>query len=403
MPSPPDGDGDAPATEPVDASATQAPGMVGDATEQARRVATPTALELGSSFVPPPDAAPLAGLPDPVCAGGTDVDDLIRFFDGHAPVLGADYQRAYPLPDGRVLWLFQDAFVATSHGRALVHNIGLLQSGGCFQLLRDGTTEHPRPYLLADLTVPFERWFWALGGDIGADGLLHVFVAEMRERGSGYLDRTEPVATWLVDIDPRDLRVVGARPAPDDSSALYGWAVVSDDEFSYLFAQCHRQFGWDPLWFAPEVLAHDLGCSADVYVARVARGRLATSPRYWNGLDWVADPSAAAPVIPRDGRSINPTQIARWDGRFVAVTKVDDWWGDSIVLDVADEAGGPWTTYATISVTPECDSCNTYFASIVPFGAGDGTFVVGVSCNVWNGEYTAHYNPTFLDVPAPSR
>jgi len=411
MPSPQTGDGAVtvhPAPVPAErASAperwTRAPEMVADVAAPARRVETPSLRDPGSSFVPAPTGPPLAGLPEPVCVGGTEVDDLIGFFDGHTPVLGADYQRAYPLPDGRVLWMFQDAFVATSHGPALVHNIGLLQSGGCFQLLRSGSAEHPRPYLLPDATVAFERWFWALGGDLGSDGLLHVFVAEMREHGSHYLDRTEPVATWLVDIDPRDLQVIGARPAPDDSNALYGWSVVSDEDHSYLFAQCHRQFGWDPLWFAPQVLAHDLDCSADVFVARVARGRFAASPRYWDGRDWVEDATAAVPVIPRDGRSINPSQIARWEGRFVAVTKVDDWWGDSIVLDVADRANGPWTTYAEISVTPACDGCNTYFASIVPFGAGDRTFVIGLSCNAWSGEYTAHYNPTFLRVPAPTR
>ena len=109
----------------------------------------------------------------------------------------------------------------------------------------------------------------------------------------------------------------------------------------------------------------------------------------------------AVPVIPTDGRRVNPTQVALWNGRFVAVTKVNDWWGDVIHLDVADAAQGPWTTYATIPIEPECDRCNTYFASFVPFGADAASFVIGLSCNVWTGDDLAHYTPTFERVPAP--
>lgn len=381
------------------------PGVVSAADVGVPAIRTAATGDLGllSSFVPGPTGEPHPDLPAPVCVDGTDVDDLIELFDRRDLLLGADYQRAYPLPDGRVLWLFQDGVVATAHGSELLHNVGLLQSGRCFQLLRGGTADQPRSYLLAELTDRYDRWFWPLGGDIGIDGRLHVFVAELREHGYDYLVHTEPVATWAVTIDPSSLVVVDARPAPDPSSALYGWSVVSDEEYTYLYAQCHRQFGWDPLWFAPDVLAHDYDCSADVTVARVPRGAFSETPQYWDGVTWGDDGAAAVPVIPTEGRPVNPTQVARWNGRFVAVTKVGDWWGDTVVLDVAPEASGPWTTYDTVEVAPECDRCNTYFASIVPYGADESSFVIGLSSNAWSGELTEHYTPTFLRVPAPSR
>lgn len=381
------------------------PAAVASVTAPASRVTVvtvPTTSDTGTTFVDDPAGEPLPSLPAAVCSSGTAAIDLEQFFDGRAPLLGADYQRAYPLPDGRVLWLFQDAFLATGDGPQLVHNVGLLQSGTCFQLLRNGTTRHPLSYLLPELTERFVRWFWPLGGEIGADGLLHVFVAEMREHSSGYLVSTEPAATWLVSIDPTTLDVLAARPARDASSSLYGWSVVSDAEFTYLFAHCYRQFGWDPLWFAPDVLAHDFDCAADVSVARVPKGVLTATPAYWNGTAWVDDASAAVAVIPVDGRPVNPTQVVAWDGRFVAVTKVGDWWGHEIVLDVADVVTGPWETYATVHVDPECTGCATYFASIVPYGADATSFVVGLSCNLWSGELSVHYTPTFLRVPAPS-
>jgi hypothetical protein len=356
-----------------------------------------------TSLVGAPTGEPLPHLPEAVCATDMSVDGLTAFFDARQPLIGADYQRAYPLPSGRVLWLFQDAFLPTSHGYELVHNAGLLQSGACFQLLRSGSAEWPQPYLFGEETVPFARWFWPLGGDVGSDGNLHVFVVEMVEHGGGFLRDTEPVATWLVTIDTDDLTVLDRQPAPNSSAALFGWSVVSAGEYTYLYAHCYRQFGYDPLWFAPEVLAHDHGCTADVRVARIPRGEFTATPEYWDGVGWVADPSVAVPVIPTEGRDVNPTQVALIDGRFVAITKIDDWWGRCIVVDVAPEAQGPWTTVGEIPVENECSNCNTYFASIVPYGADDDSFVVALSCNTFSVVHDHdHYTPTFLRVPIPS-
>ncbi|MFW2332640.1 hypothetical protein [Ilumatobacter sp.] len=373
-----------------------------DPVPEPERGPDPAIAAVDHGLVPEPSGVPLDHLPAPVCAGSlTTVDDLTAFFDGGAPLIGADYQRVHPLPDGRVLWLFQDAFLPTSHGPALVHNVGLLQSGNCFQLLRNGSYDAPTSYLFPDLTDRFGRWFWPLGGGVGRNGNLSVFVAEMIEQSGGYLDHTEPVATWLVTIDVDDLSVIEQRRAPNDSPDLYGWSVVSAGEHTYLYSHCYRQFGFDPLWFAPTTFAHDLDCTADVGVARIPRSTFEATPVYWNGSSWVDDPNAAVAVIPQGGRDINPTQVTVVDGQFVAVTKVGDWWGREVVLDAAPAAEGPWRTYATIPIEPECDGCNTYFASIVPFGADGTAFVVALSCNTWDGDDLDHYTPTFLRAPLP--
>lgn len=91
-----------------------------------------------------------------------------------------------------------------------------------------------------------------------------------------------------------------------------------------------------------------------------------------------------------------------FDGSFVAVTKVGDWWGDTIVLDTAQSAEGPWATYDSIRLEPQCDGCNNYFASIVHYGADESSFMIGLSHNTWSGDDLDHYSPTFLRVPAPA-
>jgi hypothetical protein len=403
-------------TEPVDTEGAATDGRVEtDPSTVVSEITVPEAASRAgtgdTSFVEAPCGTAAEALPEPVCPPtsltptSTDAVDLLdQFFDLGRPMVGADYQRAYPLPDGRVLWLFQDAFLPTPTGTTLVHNAGLLQSGDGFQLLRSGSAESPRSFLFADVTVPWRHWYWPLGGDLGLDGELHVFVAEMVEHGSSYLTSVEPMATWLVTIDSDDLTVVDQRLAPDPSASLYGWSVVSAGDHTYLYAHCYRQFGWDPIWFAPETLGHDLDCCGDVTLARVPRGDFDATPEYWDGDGWSDDPEHAVAVIPVDGRDVNPTQVAVVDGRFVAVTKVGDWWGREIVLDAAPAPEGPWTTYDRVRIEPECDRCNTYFASVVPFGADGSSFVVGLSCNVWGPvelDHYAHYRPMFVRVPLP--
>jgi hypothetical protein len=332
---------------------------------------------------------------------GTEACGTLTSTFADAPLLGGDYQRAYPLPNGDVLWLFQDVFVSTTDGPRLVHNAGVLQRDDGTELLITETSGWPSSYLFADRTIRYRHWYWPLDGEIGVDGALHVFMAEMVEHGSAYLTFVEPVATWTVTIDVEDLHIVDRGPAPDASAALYGWSVVSAGEHTYLYAHCYRQFGWDELWFAPGVFAHDLDCTADVTLARLPRGMFDAEPEYWDGDGWTDDPALADPVIPTEGRAINPTQVELLDGVFVAVTKVGDWWGNEIVLDAAPAPEGPWTTYGTVAVSVPCDDCDTYFASIVPFGADEDTFVVALSCNVWEGVDLEHYRPLFLAVPRP--
>lgn len=371
------------------------PDQVAGASAEQPAVRVPTDEVLAGSSV-----APLAGLGEPRCLTGEAGEMLTGMTSGAGLFHGADYQRAFNLPDGRTLWMFQDALVATPSGLDLVHNAGLLQSGNCFQILVAGTDEAPQPYLFADATSPMEHWFWPLAGGMGIDGRFRLFVAEMREHGDRYLSHTEPVGTWIVTIDPETMAVVDQRPAPNASNALFGWSVASDDTHSYLYSHCYRQFGFEPLPFTdPPALVHDWGCSADVGVARVPAGRFDLAPEYWDGNTWQPNAAAAVPVIPTEGRAVNPTQVARQGEEWVAVTKVDDWWGNTIVVDRAPAPEGPWTTVRTVEVGSRCGGCTTYFASIVPGTSTGSDVVVGLSNNTWDGTDAALYGVSFLTVP----
>jgi hypothetical protein len=358
-----------------------------------RLVPTATATSIAITSGALPDSGQPAGAA--TCVG--DADDLTGAFAATPDGLeGADYQRAIDLPDGRRLWTFQDAYVAVpGRSDALVHNVAVVQDGTCFDLLHGGTSDHPESWLATGATTAFEHWFWPLGATLPGDGTVRIFVAELEERGGRYLANATPIATWIATVDAATLTPVSFDPAPDPSADLYGWSVASDERFTYLYGHCYRQFGFG-------FLGHD-GCTVAVTVARTSHD-LRAPPRYWDGAGWVADPAAAvnvAPSVAPDGtpRAINPTQVARVDDRWIAVTKEGDWWGSRIYLDVAAAPSGPWTTVAVLDGAARDTDENTYFASIIAAGDGSGKVLIGLSHNRWDGGRSSVYRPTFQSIP----
>lgn len=335
----------------------------------------------------------------PVCLPGTSAGDLDRLFE-FAPggVVGADYQRATALPDGRVLWTFQDADVRLpGGGKRLLHNIGMVQDGACFRVLTGGTAADPRPWLFADDTIAFRRWYWPLGAEVGADGRIHVFAAEMQELSPGYLSRTEPMSTVVAIVDPVTLEVQATARPGDASASLYGFSIESDATWTYLFAHCHRQFGFDPYIF---VFAHDQTCAPRVTVARVPRGELLATPTYWTANGWRPDPAAAVPILDTN-RLVSASQFTYVNQQWMAITKVGDWWGDRVVVEHSLRAVGPYQTVAEWVPPTKCGrDCNHYFASWIPTSM-PGQLLHGLSHNRWDGIATEVYRPTFGTLAAP--
>jgi hypothetical protein len=353
------------------------------------------------------DPTPAVPAPAPfsqgaVCLASTTTDLLDTLFDA-APgnVIGADYQRATPLPDGRVFWMFQDAIVRSPDGVLhLVHNMAMVQDGNCFDVRYGGTANSPKSFMFANGTVDRGHWFWPLAATVGTDGLLYLFAAEMVEHGTRYLEHTEPIATRVAVFDPKTDAVLGAVAPADSSAALYGWSITSDEDWTYLYAQCHRQFGWQPF------IGYDRGCSALITVARVPRGQPLSPLQYWNGTAWGPDPATAAPIITTTGRRINADQFVAAGNRFWSVNKEGDWWGDAVYLSWSRSPTGPFQVYQQLGTQPKCAVCNTYFASWIPptaVAGRPGELTYAISNNQWDGAAPfSHYRPSFRSVAVPA-
>jgi len=342
------------------------------------------------------------------CEGGLTsaaLNDLIRGTRrGAGGLAGMDYAHAQRLPDGRVLWLFQDAFLGdVSHldQAAFVHNAGLIQFGSCVKVLHSGTRSRPRSWLGASGETLLTRWFWPLDAAIGSDGHLRQFMVEMyNPNRTGAAVGAAPVRVWIATIRLSDLRVLSFATAPDDGERpLYGFSITSDDSWTYLYGHCYRQYT-NPGFIG----SHDLECGPDVYVARVPKGELTATPHYWNGSDWLAGRANAAPVM-RRGSAANPMQVRYVDGTYLAVTKIDDWFGLRVYIDTAPSPTGPWTEVGSIQPDLVCGACTTYFAHLLPWRDADGSLLVAISNNAWSFSLAranpAYYRPRIMSIRPP--
>ncbi len=318
------------------------------------------------------------------CAPSTSVAGLNAFFGAaHGPWAGGDYQRAIRLRDGRVLWLMQDAWINGS----IMHNAAWIQSGRCFTLLTS-----PGSWIYGWATTSRKHWWWLAGGEQLPDGRIGIFAMEMREMGSHFLAHPVPQAMWLVLVSPTSLRPLSGGYAPNRSTALYGFSVTSDRYWTYLYSQCHQQWGY-PTWFGFGA------CGEYVRLARVPLGRLLDKPTYWNGKTWTSDPTKASAIVTRRQTAdyVNPAQVI-WDGSsFRMVIKTGDWWGRKVMFFRGPTAHGPWTQTAIIPAPLKCSAktCDSYFASWVPWRDASGRMMWGLSHNRWDGHWTSYYRPAF--------
>jgi hypothetical protein len=370
-------------------------------------VTAPPADVASAPPVPGPWAAVTRSTPagyvatDVGCAAGTSAGALDAFFrERVGPMIGGDYQHVYALGGGRALWLFQDAFIDPAgtatrldHAR-FVHNVAMIQDGSCFTMFHRGTDLAPRSFEQGSGEQALATWFWPMGGE-SFGGQVVVFWAEMRRDGftPGPIDGLgwHPVRTWIGAYDAQTLQRRSFVPAPDAGvTPIFGYAVASQGEHTYLFGNTFEQN------LAREGGYHNGPHSATaMWLARVPLGQFGTAPEYRTADGWSYDRALAVPITSRFWAE-NPMQPRFLGGQWVAVTKVDGYWGEELAVDVAIEPWGPWTTVERRGVSPRGGDpkMNTYHAHLMPWLDG-GALVVSISQNARNMTRDAY--------PAPAR
>jgi hypothetical protein len=333
------------------------------------------------------------------CASGTSASSLDAFFrDRVGPAIGLDYQHVYPLGGKRFLWIFQDTFLdysgmATSLGQGVfAHNTAMIQDGSCFTLYHRGSIAKPTSFEPGNGGNPVAKWFWPMGGETFG-GQLYMFWAQMQrdgydpsgDNGLGW----HPVQTWVAIYDAKSLQRLAFQPAANSGvTPIYGYAVDSDDTYTYLFGNTFEQN-----LLREGGYANGPHSGTVMFLARVARGDLGAAPEYWSNDTWTPDATLATPISQRYWAE-NPMQPRYLNGEWVAATKVDGYWGDELSIDVANDPWGPWTTVERRYLSPRGGErlMNTYHAYLMPWLSG-GSLVVSASNNARNMYRDAWPNP----------
>jgi hypothetical protein len=278
-----------------------------------------------------------------------------------------------------------------------------VQDGACFTLYTRGTPEVPTSFEAGTGERSLRHWFWPMGGET-IDGQVYQYwvrmVKDAYEPGPGDGLGWHPDSVWLSIYDATTLARRWFGPAADPGIApIYGYAVASDGDFTYLFGNTFeqnlvREGGY----------ADGPHSATQTYLARVPRGEFSTLPEYRTADGWSADAAAAVPVSSRYWVE-NPMQPRHLGGQWVSVTKVDGYWGDELSVDVASDPWGPWTNVARRGVLPRDGDplMNTYHAHLMPW-LSNGELVVSVSQNARNMVRDAYphpvrYRPRFFSEP----
>ena len=248
---------------------------------------------------------------------------------------GGDQAPSVPLPDGRVLWLYADTIQGSENpdgsrgpDTRMVHNSVVIQDGDC--LIPMVGPDH------TDLIPPADDgdWYWPAAGIVLGDRLLMFSDRVQRSTtpgGAGY----EVVGMEIAMFALPSLEFLGIELTPSSGThphaIQWGRAAVEDGEHVYLYGAQHRSTG---------------AAGMAVFVARAPVGSV-TEPNtwhYWDGTTWSTSQFEAIPVIDPSPRGWSYQFSVHLIGeRYVAVTKVNEYYGDTVSAFVADSPVGPWT------------------------------------------------------------
>jgi hypothetical protein len=196
---------------------------------------------------------------------------------------GGDGTESVSLPDGRVLWLFDDSFLGkvingqrNRRRTPYIHNAFVVQSNGVLTttLYTPGRKrQKPSAYVNPDPKNTFSLGFFP-GASVVNGNSLQVL---MEEVGFTKIPNHVGNFTWLGDsigvFSLPNLALVEVAPLPS-SSIEWTSGTLSDAGFTYIYGTG----------------------TGNVYAARVAGTDLTAAWTYYNGQTWTTDASRVVPI-----------------------------------------------------------------------------------------------------------
>lgn len=320
----------------------------------------------------------------------------------------ADFGQSVKLPNGKIMWVFGDTFIATAgatKSNLLVNNTALITEKGCITaitgpMVNGKETAWIKPTGTNDLPN-LQDYYWPSTPFMDGS-TLRMFLLHMYNDNNGFhVIGTDLASFSLLTGQPRLSSVVKTvGSASYDATPWWGAAAISNGGYNYIFGALDKR---EYLVFGKYY-----------YLARVPVGQTANQGmwRYWNGSAWVTDPAAAQPVIKGEvGLGTNVSLYKKSNGEFVIIYKKGDVFGKDLYALKSRSLTGPWTdaTPSLLAPIPQpspsiSERDDTYLGLGHPWiPLSSGKLLVNWSLNFtgWDAFGDHRYGIYFAEVPQP--
>lgn len=312
--------------------------------------------------------------------------------------VGGDDTYSTRLPDGREAFVFADTLIGTAQPDGTASFTGMAHSSELVGVLPDLVPDYGGTYSAPQNLIPDtynSEGIWEPFATYTQGDDQMIFVNEFAgPPGILTLRYTGRSGIAVLSVAPRHLPTLSSVILlPPDLDTQWGSAVMESGGYLYVYGSVLDR--------AQQYSVHD------VKVARVPVGQSLdfSAWTYWNGSQWTAGESNAAPVLTVNGLTgVEPDP----DGKgFVAVSVPSGIFSDTTVdLSYASSPAGPWTTPQPVYVIPEITEYSgemAYFPTFHPELSSGGQLVVSYNIDTTVGfsvlSHDIHsYQPQFLTI-----
>ncbi len=337
--------------------------------------------------------------------GVADLNRIARTVRGGPEFQGGDVGADTELQDGRRLMVFGDTLRNPSFGgQRFVRNSMLVIGGECIQTI----VPEDHGALIPDRPSPQSTGqvgYWPMSVvTVTKPGYDLVVVTCQRVRGTGDgafdFESLGPAIAVFV-VAPGDTpQLISVRDVGPDSPSVdrpeWGAATAIDDGWLYLYGTANP----DELFV--------FGFSLRVARVRPEDVLQPKAWRYWDGSDWVTDPTDAQELIPAEGGTSQTLSVFTQDGAWYALSKRNEFLGSDVVVWSAPAPWGPFDGGSTVATLPSAAvEGRLHYTPLAHPGLlpVDGTVVVSYSQNRTDVDQVisdpTRYRPRFIRVELP--
>ncbi len=249
---------------------------------------------------------------------------------------GGDGCYSVLLPDGRIIWSFQDSFfgqVSTDRNRTnnvMRRNAAHLQldtSLQSFFQLNPGSGNQSETWIKYGNAPEDQDWYWPGAGQVH-NGKFQMLLSHVRKTGNGTWDFAH-VSTDLAIFDLPSMQLSQLVKDKDLSSNYSAGSMKAPDGYTYMYS---TENGY---------------LTSFMYVARAAGNDLNGAWEYYGENGW-----SATPVKYNVCNDITQPNVFYKDGKYYLVSQ-QNIFGLDIYIQEANSPVGPWTNKRTLYHIPD--------------------------------------------------